>query len=108
VEIQVPEEINTVTPKAAVTTAAEQPPAQGEDGSSSGSVENAVQCVGGCAMPPGPSCAIRADIDSSGDRIYYMPVDSRYDETDIKPEEGDRWFCTEVEAQEAGFSRSIR
>lgn len=75
--------------------------------SSDGS-ENAFQCIGGCATPPDPSCSIKGNVNSSGEKIYHVQGGSFYNRTDIKPEEGDRWFCTESEAQSAGFRRSER
>jgi hypothetical protein len=68
----------------------------------------AFTCVGGCATAPDPSCAIKGNVNSSGDRIYHMPGGQFYDGTDIKPEEGDRWFCTSAEAEAAGFRASQR
>ena len=69
---------------------------------------NAFTCIGGCAVPPDPSCAIKGNVNSQGERIYHTPGQRDYDKTDIKPEEGDRWFCTEEEAQAAGFRHAQR
>lgn len=60
-------------------------------------------CNGGCAVPPDPSCAIKGNVNSRGDKIYHAPGFRDYEKTDVKPEEGDRWFCTEEEAIAAGF-----
>lgn len=60
-------------------------------------------CEGGCATAPDPSCAIKGNVNSEGEPIYHVPGGRSYNSTDIKPEEGDRWFCTEAEAQAAGF-----
>jgi micrococcal nuclease len=46
-------------------------------------------------------CSIKGNLSSSGDKIYHMP-DGRYYDITI-PE---KWFCTEQEAEEAGFRRS--
>ncbi|MCJ1907053.1 thermonuclease family protein [Planococcus ruber] len=43
-------------------------------------------------------CNIKGNISRSGNKIYHMPGQSSYDQTN--PEE---WFCTEQEAQDAGF-----
>lgn len=64
---------------------------------------NAFTCINGCAEPPDPSCAIKGNVNSKGDHIYHIPGWRDYERTTIKPEEGDRWFCTEEEAQNAGF-----
>jgi hypothetical protein len=72
---------------------------------SSGGAENpnTFQCSGGCAEPPDPSCAIKGNVNSQDERIYHTASSSNYEKTNIKLEEGDRWFCTEQEAVEAGF-----
>lgn len=65
---------------------------------------NAFICIGGCAEPPDPSCAIKGNVNpSTGTKIYHTPASRWYERTDVKPEEGDRWFCTEAEAKAAGF-----
>jgi micrococcal nuclease len=43
---------------------------------------------------------------SSGERIYHVPGGQYYDETVIDETAGERWFCTEQEAIEAGWRRS--
>lgn len=73
-----------------------------------GNNPNAFTCIGGCATPPDPSCAIKGNVNSRGEKIYHMPGQRDYDRTDIKPEEGDRWFCTPEEAQAAGFRAARR
>jgi hypothetical protein len=60
-------------------------------------------CAGGCATAPDPSCSIKGNVNSNGERIFHTIGDSTYGRTDIKPEEGDRWFCTIQEALDAGF-----
>ncbi|MCX6050858.1 MAG: hypothetical protein NT075_37700 [Chloroflexi bacterium] len=60
-------------------------------------------CAGGCSEAPDPSCAIKGNVNAKGDKIYHLPGGKNYDLTRIKPAEGDRWFCTEQEAQDAGF-----
>lgn len=43
-------------------------------------------------------CAIKGNINRSGNKIYHMPGSGSYEQTN--PEE---WFCSEQEAREAGF-----
>lgn len=43
-------------------------------------------------------CAIKGNINRSGNKIYHLPGDSSYEQTN--PEE---WFCSEQEAEDAGF-----
>lgn len=99
-------------PPTPIVASSEQQSSSGEssssDGASGGNTDNPFQCVGGCATPPDPSCVVKGNVNSSGEKIYHVPGGSFYDRTDIKPEEGDRWFCTEAEAVEAGFRRSER
>lgn len=73
-----------------------------------GSNPSAFTCIGGCAVPPDPSCAIKGNVNSKGEKIYHTPGQRDYERTDIKPEEGDRWFCTPQEAQAAGFRPAQR
>ena len=42
----------------------------------------------------------------SGERIYHVPGGEFYGETVINPAYGEGWFCTELDAQEAGWRRS--
>jgi hypothetical protein len=69
---------------------------------------SAFTCIGGCAVAPDPSCAIKGNVNSDQVKIYHTPGQRDYNRTDIKPEEGDRWFCTEAEAQAAGFRHAQR
>lgn len=54
-----------------------------------------------------PKCIIKGNLDpNSGKKIYYFPGCSQYKFTIIEKDIGENWFCTEKEAQEAGFVRS--
>ncbi len=55
-----------------------------------------------------PSCEgkIKGNISSTGEKIYHMPGQRFYDQTIIEPSKGERWFCTEDEAQRAGWRKS--
>ena len=48
------------------------------------------------------NCTIKGNIGSSG-RIYHLPGSAAYDKTQIDELRGERWFCTEAEAQAAGW-----
>ena len=39
----------------------------------------------------------------SGEQVYHTPDSPWYELTEIDTETGERWFCTEREAQEAGW-----
>lgn len=49
-----------------------------------------------------PNCRIKGNI-SNGDRVYHTPDSPYYARTHIDPAHGERWFCTEREAQAAGW-----
>jgi endonuclease YncB( thermonuclease family) len=54
-----------------------------------------------------PKCIIKGNVaPDSGKKIYYFPGCSQYEFTIIEKDIGENWFCTEKEAQEAGFVRS--
>ena len=51
-------------------------------------------------------CRIKGNISRSGERIYHVPGGRWYDRTKISPSKGERWFCSEEEAQAAGWRRA--
>lgn len=53
-------------------------------------------------------CKIKGNISSSGEKIYHMPGQQFYDKTVIDTSKGERWFCTEQEAVNAGWRKSKR
>jgi endonuclease YncB( thermonuclease family) len=54
------------------------------------------------AAPDG--CPIKGRI-RSGARTYVLPWSPSYDSIELSPAKGERWFCSESEAQGAGWSR---
>ena len=48
-------------------------------------------------------CLIKGNINRKGDRIYHVPGSSSYSQTKISPAKGERWFCTEEEAEASGW-----
>lgn len=55
----------------------------------------------------GQNCSIKGNVSiDSGERIYHMPGQTYYAGTTIRPEFGERWFCTENEARLAGWRKS--
>ncbi|GGH56554.1 thermonuclease family protein [Frigidibacter albus] len=50
-------------------------------------------------------CAIKGNISSRG-RIYHVPGSRSWADTRIDTGAGERWFCTEAEAQAAGWRRA--
>jgi endonuclease YncB( thermonuclease family) len=51
-------------------------------------------------------CRIKGNISSSGERVYHMPRGRLYDATRIDTAKGEQWFCSEAEAQAAGWRKS--
>jgi len=51
-------------------------------------------------------CDIKGNINSRGDKIYHVPGGRWYDQTRIDENRGQRWFCSEEEAQAEGWRRS--
>jgi hypothetical protein len=54
------------------------------------------------------NCRIKGNVSRNGERIYHMPSDRYYGVTRINPNFNERWFCTEAEAQAAGWRRARR
>ena len=55
---------------------------------------------------PTSGCLIKGNISSSGEKIYHMPGQKYYDKTVIDTSRGEKWFCTEQDAQSAGWRKS--
>lgn len=51
-------------------------------------------------------CLIKGNINRRGEHIYHVPGDKYYERTIITASRGERWFCTESEAQAAGWRRA--
>jgi endonuclease YncB( thermonuclease family) len=54
------------------------------------------------------SCVIKGNINVKGEHIYHLPFQQFYTRTKIDERKGERWFCTEQEAIEAGWRRALR
>jgi hypothetical protein len=61
-------------------------------------------CPKGCELPA-PGCDIKGNISTKGERFYHMPGTKNYNAIKIQVDKGERWFCTEPEAQANGFVR---
>jgi LysM repeat protein len=58
---------------------------------------------------PPKDCVIKGNISVvTGEKIYHVPGGAFYEVTVIRPEYGERWFCTEDEAVAAGWRKSER
>ena len=59
------------------------------------------------ALTQAADCNIKGNVSiNTGERIYHVPGQTYYVETKISPSYGERWFCTEAEAQAAGWRKS--
>lgn len=62
------------------------------------------------AAPPAPAssgnCVIKGNISSSGERIYHVPGGGSYAATKIDLSKGERWFCSEQAARDAGWRKA--
>ena len=72
--------------------------------------QRAETAAGKSQAPPKPeqtgNCVIKGNISTKGERIYHVPGGKSYEQTRIDTANGERWFCTEAEAQAAGWRRS--
>ncbi|NTU73959.1 thermonuclease family protein [Candidatus Roizmanbacteria bacterium] len=59
------------------------------------------------STPPSPNCNIKGNIDkNSYDKFYHLPGCLHYNEIVIEKDIGEGWFCSEAEAQKAGFKKA--
>lgn len=57
--------------------------------------------------PPDPKCVVKGNHDLDRDEnLYLLPSCPYYFQAKMRRFEGDRWFCSESEAQKAGFKLS--
>ena len=52
-------------------------------------------------------CDIKGNISASGEKIYHLPGCGSYAKTQIDESRGERWFCSEEEAQSAGWRKAL-
>ena len=52
------------------------------------------------------SCEIKGNISSSKEKIYHLPGCGSYEKTVIDESAGERWFCSEQEAEAAGWRKA--
>ena len=51
-------------------------------------------------------CQIKGNISSNGEKIYHLPNSKNYFKTKISTSKGERWFCSEKEAQAFGWRKT--
>ena len=59
-------------------------------------------------QPSRHGCDIKGNVSSAGAQIYHMPGQQHYAKTRISASKGERWFCSEAEALQAGWRRARR
>jgi len=58
-------------------------------------------------QPEDEDCVIKGNVSQiTGEKIYFLPECPSYSQTRIDPSQGERYFCSEGEAKEAGFKIS--
>lgn len=58
---------------------------------------------------PIPGCDIKGNISvHGGERIYHMPGKEYYSQTHVDLLNGERWFCSEESAREAGWRKAYK
>ena len=56
-------------------------------------------------LPPDPNCTIKGNIDkATGDHFYHLPSCRHYAQIVLDLDSGEDYFCSEKEAQTAGFT----
>ena len=61
------------------------------------------------AVPTQPPCNIKGNVSYyGGEKIYHVPGQLNYNGTIISSWRGERWFCTEAEARDAGWRKAKR
>jgi len=57
--------------------------------------------------PEDPKCLIKGNISrNDGKKTYHFPGCSEYERTMVEKDLGESWFCSEKEAQEAGYTKA--
>ncbi|APG87563.1 succinoglycan biosynthesis protein (plasmid) [Sinorhizobium americanum CCGM7] len=60
-------------------------------------------------VSPIPGCDIKGNMSyRTGERIYHVPGQEYYSQTRIDFLSGERWFCSEEAAREAGWRKAGR
>lgn len=63
----------------------------------------------GLKAAAGADCNIKGNVSvNTGERIYHVPGQMYYDATRIDSRYGERWFCSEAEARQAGWRKARR
>jgi len=69
----------------------------------SGPAVGSTQSTQSSESPRPDSCLIKGNVNREGVRIYHVPGSPSYEQTRIDTARGERWFCSEEEARNAGW-----
>ena len=58
---------------------------------------------GEAARGAAEGCRIKGNINGDGEKIYHVPGGRSYDQTRISTSKGERWFCSQEQAEAAGW-----
>ncbi len=58
------------------------------------------------AQPASKPYLVKGNTNAKGARIYHVPGGRDYQRTNINEAKGERWFCSEQEARDAGWRRA--
>jgi len=72
----------------------------------SSSVAPAAPSQSSSASAPNSSCTIKGNINAQGEKIYHLLGCGSYSKTTIDESRGEKWFCSESEAQSAGWRKA--
>jgi endonuclease YncB( thermonuclease family) len=64
--------------------------------------------LGAVSESPSPECVIKGNVNRKGERIYHLPGQLNYAQINMTKGLGERWFCTEADADAAGWRRAVR
>lgn len=57
--------------------------------------------------PTNIGCVIKGNISAKKEKIYHLPGCASYSATVISPSKGERMFCSEKEARDAGWRKAL-
>lgn len=57
---------------------------------------------------PTPVCDIKGNVNPKGEQIYFTHESINYKNVIVDEDNGDQWFCSEDEAQAAGFRKALK
>ncbi|WP_247280539.1 MULTISPECIES: thermonuclease family protein [unclassified Bradyrhizobium] len=60
------------------------------------------------AAAPDPNCVIKGNVNRKGEHIFHSPGQLNYSKIAMDKGLGERWFCTEAEAEAAGWRKAAR